>query len=54
MRNPRGFFGLSVGPKLIGASLVPHVLFAGVLWVLCLWAFHEPASGHGAPSHGFG
>ena len=34
-----GFLGLSVSPKLIVASLVPHVLFAVVLWGLCRWAF---------------
>jgi hypothetical protein len=37
-----GFFGLAVSPKLIVASLVPHVLFAIVLWGICRWAF--PAS----------
>lgn len=37
-----GFLGLAVSPKLIVASLVPHVLFAVVLWGLCRWAF--PAS----------
>lgn len=30
-----GFFGLSVGPKLAVASLVPHLLFGIVLWGLC-------------------
>ena len=34
-----GFLGLSVSPKLIVASLVPHVLFAVILWGLCRWAF---------------
>lgn len=34
-----GFLGLAVGPKLIIASLVPHLLFAIVLWGLCRWAF---------------
>jgi hypothetical protein len=34
-----GFFGLAVGPKLIVASLVPHLLFAIVLWGLCRFAF---------------
>lgn len=34
-----GFFGLAVGPKLIIASLVPHLLFAIVLWGICRWAF---------------
>jgi len=34
-----GFFGLAVSPKLIVASLVPHILFAVVLWGLCRWAF---------------
>ena len=27
-----GFLGVAVGPKIIVASLVPHVLFAIVLW----------------------
>jgi hypothetical protein len=34
-----GFLGLAVGPKLIVASLVPHLLFAIVLWGLCRFAF---------------
>ncbi|OGA40508.1 MAG: hypothetical protein A3G24_18385 [Betaproteobacteria bacterium RIFCSPLOWO2_12_FULL_62_13] len=34
-----GFFGLGVSPKLIVASLVPHLLFAIVLWGICRWAF---------------
>lgn len=34
-----GFLGLSVGPKLIVGSLVPHVLFAVVLWGLCRLVF---------------
>lgn len=34
-----GFLGLAVGPQLIVASLVPHVLFALFLWGLCRWTF---------------
>lgn len=34
-----GFLGLTVSPKLIVASLVPHVLFAVFLWGLCRVAF---------------
>lgn len=34
-----GYFGLAVSPKLIVASLVPHLLFAVILWGLCRWAF---------------
>lgn len=32
-----GFFGLAESPMLIVASLIPHVLFAVVLWTLCRW-----------------
>lgn len=38
-----GFLGLAVGPKLIVASLVPHALFAIVLWGICRWAFPSAA-----------
>jgi hypothetical protein len=41
-----GFFGLAVSPKLIVASLVPHVLFAAVLWALSSWAFPASAQSH--------
>jgi len=34
-----GFLGLAISPKLIPASLVPHVLFALVLWALCRVGF---------------
>ena len=34
-----GFLGLTVGPKLIFASLVPHALFAVFLWGLCRVVF---------------
>ena len=34
-----GFLGLTVGPKLIVASLVQHVLFAVFLWGLCRIVF---------------
>ncbi len=36
-----GFLGLSVSPKLIPASLVPHVLFAVLLWGLCRVGFKK-------------
>lgn len=38
-----GFFGLGVSPRLIVASLVPHVLFAIFLWGLCRLLFRGPA-----------
>lgn len=34
-----GVLGLAISPKIIVASLVPHVLFAVVLWGLCRVAF---------------
>jgi hypothetical protein len=34
-----GFFGLAISPKLIFASLIPHVLFAVFLWGMCRWSF---------------
>jgi hypothetical protein len=34
-----GLFGLAVGPKLIVAAAVPHLLFAVFLWGLCLLTF---------------
>jgi len=34
-----GFLGLGISPKMIPASLVPHVLFAVFLWRLCRWGF---------------
>jgi len=36
-----GFLGLAISPKLFPASLVPHLLFAAVLWGLCRVAFQE-------------
>ena len=39
-----GFLGLAVSPKLIVASLVPHVLFAVFLWGLCRLAFRLRAT----------
>ncbi len=38
-----GYLGLGVGPQLIVASLVPHLLFAGFLWGLCRFAFRPQA-----------
>ncbi|MEE9160152.1 MAG: hypothetical protein V3U60_17435, partial [Gammaproteobacteria bacterium] len=34
-----GFLGLAISPKLIPASLVPHLLFAVFLWGLCRLSF---------------
>jgi len=34
-----GFLGLGLGPKLIVAALVPHLLFAVFLWGLCRLLF---------------
>ena len=34
-----GFLGLAISPKLIPASLIPHVLFAVVLWTMCRIGF---------------
>jgi len=36
-----GFLGLAVGPQLIVASLVPHLLFAVFLWALCRLSFRH-------------
>lgn len=36
-----GFLGLGVSPKLIPASLVPHLLFALFLWALARLAFGQ-------------
>ena len=44
-----GFLGLGVGPRLIVASAVPHLLFGLFLWGLCRFAF-PPASA--APAGG--
>ncbi len=43
-----GFFGLAIGPKLIPASLAPHVLFTVFLWGLCRWGF-KAKTGPGEP-----
>ncbi|MCG3116992.1 MAG: hypothetical protein LLH30_15050 [Candidatus Manganitrophus sp. SA1] len=37
-----GFFGLKIGPMLIGASAVPHFLFALFLWALSKLFFRKP------------
>ncbi len=34
-----GLFGLAIGPKLIVASFMPHLLFGVFLWGLCRFAF---------------
>jgi len=39
-----GVLGLGISPKLIPASLVPHLLFAVVLWGLCRWLFPRPTA----------
>ena len=36
-----GFLGMAITPKLIPASLVPHVLFAAFLWGLCRIGFKK-------------
>jgi hypothetical protein len=36
-----GVLGLAVTPKLIVASLVPHLLFAVFLWGLCRMGFRQ-------------
>ena len=36
-----GFLGLAVGPQLIAASLVPHLLFAVFVWGLSRIAFRQ-------------
>ena len=41
-----GLLGLSVTPKLIGASAVPHLLFAIFLWGFCKLAFREVRAEH--------
>lgn len=37
--NGWGFLGLGIGPALLPGALVPHLLFALVLWALCRLAF---------------
>ena len=36
-----GFFGLGISPKLIPASLAPHVIFSVFLWGLCRVVFKK-------------
>ncbi len=36
-----GVLGLEISPKLIPASLMPHLLFAGFLWGLCRLSFNK-------------
>ena len=36
-----GLLGLSIGPKLIVASAIPHLLCAVFWWGLCKWAFGD-------------
>jgi hypothetical protein len=38
-----GFLGLGISPKLIPASLAPHLLFAAFLWGLCRIGFKKTA-----------
>ncbi len=45
-----GLLGLAIGPKLIVASLVPHVLFSVILWALCRVAFGKTAAAGDAPA----
>lgn len=45
-----GVFGLGIGPKLVVASFVPHLLFGLFLWGLCRFAFKVgPDDGRAAP-----
>lgn len=37
------FLGLGIGPKVMVAALVPHLLFALILWAGCRLAFGPPA-----------
>lgn len=37
-----GFLGLAIGPQLIIASLLIHLLFAFALWGLCRLTFGSP------------
>jgi hypothetical protein len=39
-----GLLGLGIGPKLIVASLVPHLLFGIFLWGLSRFAFRQSAT----------
>lgn len=43
-----GFLGLGVGPMLIVAALVSHLLFVVVLWALARWVF---GTGHPPQPH---
>jgi hypothetical protein len=43
--NGWGLLGLGIGPTLIPAALVPHVLFAVVLWGLCRLVFGTSRKG---------
>ena len=42
-----GFLGPAVGPRLIVASLVPHLLFAVFLWAGCRLVFRCSRRGSG-------
>lgn len=44
-----GFLGLAIGPQLIVASLVPHVLFAVFLWGLSRVVFRQPRASAAGP-----
>ncbi len=45
-----GFLGLAIGPKLIVASLMPHLLFSVILWALCRVAFGKTAAAGDPPA----
>jgi uncharacterized membrane protein len=45
-----GFLGLDQGPLVMGAMLVPHLMFAVVLWVVCRLTF-GPETDSGAVDH---
>jgi len=40
-----GFLGLSIGPKLIMASFIPHALFVLIIWLGARWLMPKPDTG---------
>lgn len=52
-----GLLGLEQGPGVMGAMLVPHLMFAAVLWIVCRWTFGPdpgPGATHQRPDHALG
>jgi hypothetical protein len=43
-----GFFGLSIGPRVIAGGFITHALFAVILWALARLAFGESRNTSGA------